>query len=227
MSRSALLTLATALVLAAVAPVHAFAVTPLMDPASGKFPVSALGTSGGGELRVTGQESAVRCGKVVAAGKITSATTGEASASFGECSTAGTACTTSGQASGTITLANQVTHLVYLDENHTKVGTLATPPAGGVFAKFTCFFGLVSVEVKGNGLLAEVTSPKCGATSTTATAVANATGPVQQYQQVEETGTVYHLSASVNGGPFEEAALSAGLSGTASENVTLTCPEQK
>jgi hypothetical protein len=115
-------------------------------------------------------------------------------------------------------------HLVYLDHNK-KPGVLATPPASGVFAKLTCFGGLVTIEVKGNGVLGEITSPKCGGTSKTGTVVTEATSHgTQKYRQVEGTGTFYDMSVSLNGGSFETAATTWLVNGTSIESSTLTCP---
>jgi hypothetical protein len=137
-------------------------------------------------------------------------------------------CTSEGQPTGTIKLATVVTHAVYLDEAHTRPGVLATPPASGVWAKFTCAGGFSTVEVKGNGILGEVTSPKCGATSSTGTGKTETKSHgVQTVQQVEETGTSYHLEASLGGGAFQSAGTAWSVTGTANQKVTFTCPEQK
>jgi hypothetical protein len=135
-------------------------------------------------------------------------------------------CTSEGQSSGTIAIAGTVSHLIYLDENHTKVGVLATPPAGGLFTKFTCA-GFATIEVKGTGVIGEVTSPKCGATSKQATVVAQATGSTQKYRQIEETGTFYQLEAATKGGEFKPAGTNWTVTGTSATEGTLTCPEQK
>jgi hypothetical protein len=135
-------------------------------------------------------------------------------------------CTSEGTPKGQIYIQNSVTHLVYLDENHTKVGALATPPASGVFTKFTCA-GITAVEVKGNGVLGEVTFPKCGQTSKEATVVARATGATQEYRQIEETGTSYELKAATSGGEFKSAGTTWTVNGISETAGTLTCPEQK
>jgi hypothetical protein len=133
-------------------------------------------------------------------------------------------CTSAGQPAGTIQLGTVVTHAVYLDEAHTRPGVLATSP----FVKFTCAGGFSTVEVKGNGVLGEVTSPKCGATSKTGTGKTETKSHgVQAVQQVEETGTVYNLEASLGGGAFQSAGTTWSVTGTANQNVTFTCPEQK
>lgn len=204
----------------------AMAVTPEADPASGKFPVAATATSG--PSRLSGSFGTVECTSGSGTGQATSSTTGEGSYTLHGCtSPLGTSCTSAGQPSGSIKLETVILHLVYLDENHTKPGILATPPASGVFATFACAF-LGTMEVKGNGVLSEITAPQCGQTSTTATSVAEGsqTG-VQKYRQVEETGTQYDMTASISGGTPSTVATTWTVTATSSEQVTLTCPEQK
>ena len=204
---------------------QAAAVTPEGDPAGGKFPVAGTGTSGTTTLTTTNRS--VSCTSGTGSGQATSSTTGEGSAVLHGCTSSGTSCTTAGQASGTIVIPTLVSHLVYLDENHTVPGALATPPASGVFAKFACGFGLVQVEIKGNGILGQITAPLCGQTSSTGTVVSASSSPgVQKYQQIEETGTKYDLTATING-TTETASVDGTVNGTSAEKGTFTCPEQK
>jgi hypothetical protein len=135
-------------------------------------------------------------------------------------------CTSEGKSAGQIFIQPSVQHLVYLDENHTKIGALATPPASGVFTKFVCG-GITTIEVKGNGVLGEVTSPKCGQTSKSATVVARATGSTQEYRQIEETGTFYELKAATSGKEFQSVGTNWTVTGQSATAGTLTCPEAK
>lgn len=134
-------------------------------------------------------------------------------------------CTSEGQLKGQILIQSSVSHLIYLDENHTKVGALATPPASGLFTSFNC--GGSTVEVKGNGVIGEVTSPKCGQSAKNATVVARATGSTQEYRQIEETGTLYQLEAATKGGEFKPVGTNWTVTGASATTGTLTCPEQK
>lgn len=194
-------------------------------------PGTATFTSGESRLSLA-DGTTISCESGSGSGEATSKTTGTASYILHGCHENATIfkfkCTSEGQPSGTIKLATVVTHAVYLDEAHTKPGALATPPAGGVFAKFTCAGGFSSVEVKGNGILGEVTSPKCGESSKTGggKTVTKSHG-VQAVQQVEETGTVYNLEASVGGKAFQSAGTDWTVTGNANQSVTFTCPEQK
>lgn len=212
-----------ALAVAVMAP-QAMAVTPEVHPVEGGFPLKAAGM-GSGALLTTASVT-ITCNSSTGAGQSTSATTAEVSAIMHSCTGPfGTACTTAGQPAGTVVIETSVAHLVYLDEAHTKVGSLTTPPASGVFAKFSCF-GIVT-EVKGNGLLSEITAPKCGEKSKTGTTVATSTSPgVQKYTQIEETGTVYTLESKTGGGEFVAASLDGTASGTPEREIFLTCPGQ-
>lgn len=223
--KNALLALAVAAVAAGALVPQALAATPEIDPESGKFPVPGTATSGASVLSLASGVT-VSCTSGTGSGQATSKTTGEGSYILHGCkeSTFNSACTTAGQPAGTIKLETLTLHLVYLDHNK-KPGVLATPPASGVFAKLTCFGGLVTVEVKGNGVLGEITSPKCGETSKTGTVVTEASAHgTQKYRQVEGTGTQYDMSVSLNGGSFQTAATSWVVNGTSLEKGTLTCP---
>jgi hypothetical protein len=208
---------------------QAIAATPEGDPAGGKFPVAGTATSGKSVMS-TASGMTVECTAGKGSGQATSKTTGEGSYSLSGCTTVilglPISCTSAGQPSGTVVTGVSVTHLIYLDENHTKPGVLATAPASGVFAKFTC--GMVTVEVKGNGVIGEFTAPLCGQTSKTGTVVTQTSSHgTQKYRQIEETGTQYDMTASVNGGAFETVGTDWTVTGTAAEQSTLTCPEQK
>lgn len=79
-------------------------------------------------------------------------------------------------------------------------GILLTPTPGGNFASFTCG-GIFSFTVAGNGIVGKITSPACGASSTTSTSAFEGTNGVQAQKEVEGTTEKYHLTS--NG---EEAA---------------------
>lgn len=225
-SRSVFLAMLVVSVMGAMSP-QAVAATPEVDLVSGSFPVPALALFSGGNLSVANGVT-VSCVNGTGSGQLTSSTTAEGSVSFGGCQLAGLGakCTTDGQPTGTIKLEPLTVHLVYLDEDHTKPGALLTPPASGRFTQFKCFG--INVEVTGNGVLAQVTSPGCGATASSTTAQAQATAHgTQKYLQVEETGTAYDLKATIGAEAPETAAISGGITFVAEREGTLTCPEQK
>jgi len=214
-----------ALLAIAIAATSASAVTPEVDGGG----TEATGLAGASTMAMTG-EPTVTCESSDAKGTRISSTTSEGILLMTGCHTTvfgfTVNCTSEGRVKGEILIQASVQHLVYLDENHTKVGALATPPASGVFTKFVCA-GISSIEVKGNGVLGEVTAPKCGEASKGATVVATATGSTQTYRQVEETGTFYELKAATNGGEFKPAGTTWTVKGESTVAGTLTCPEQK
>lgn len=217
--------LSLALLVSGIAAASAVAVTPEVDGGGTKV----VGAAGASAMVVTG-EPTITCESSDAEGTRISSTTGEGVLLMTGCHTTVFGltinCTSEGKPKGQIFIQNSVTHLVYLDENHTKVGALATPPASGVFTKFVCA-GISSIEVKGTGVLGEVTSPKCGISSKTATVVAEATGSTQKYRQIEETGPIYQLEARTGSGEFKPAGTTWTVKGESVEEGTLTCPEQK
>ncbi len=213
------------LALALTAP-QAIAATPELHPVEGGFPVAAFSTLGTINITMTPMGIDVACASGTAVYNITSKTTIERSMRGHECkeTSSGEKCTTLGQPNGTVTFITSVSHLVYLDENHTKPGILTTPPAGGAFASFKCGSS-GTIELKGNGLLTEITSPACWNSSDKLTVVAATSAPgTQKYLQVEETGTKYDMNAIAG-------LLTVGFSGTESMTtqraMLLTCPEQK
>lgn len=189
-------------------------------------PLASATATSAGSVFSTANGTSITCNSGAGSGNATSSTTGEGKYMLHGCKgPLGLNCTSAGQPVGTILLEPVTLHLVYLDENHTIPGVLATPPASGVFAKFSCF-GL-SLEVKGNGVLGRITAPKCGEKSTTGTVVTETTAPgTQKYLQVEETGTIYDMTVKIGASP-ETAATSWTVTGNSSGPVTLTCPEQK
>jgi hypothetical protein len=214
-----------ALLAIAIAATSASAVTPEVDGGGTR----ATGLAGASAMVMTG-EPTITCESSDAEGTRISSTTSQGVLLMTGCHTTvfglTVSCTSGETPKGQIFIQSSVTHLVYLDENHTKVGALATPPASGVFTKFVCA-GISSIEVKGNGVLGEVTAPKCGETSKKATVVATTTGSTQTYRQVEETGTFYELKAATNGGEFKPAGTTWTVNGESEVSGALTCPEQK
>jgi hypothetical protein len=205
-----------------VLPAVASAGEPQIDPASGKFPLTFTSAGGASELRAAGQEP-IKCTSNHGSGRYTSATTGDIELTFTGCTAFGGECHTAGQANGVITTGTSIFHNVYLTAGKTTPGVLVTPPTGGVFATFSCFFGFASVSVTGNGIIGHLESPKCGAKSKTGTLNFTATGSSQTYKQNTATGTVFNLKSSVNGGAAVEAAEVAEGTVTYAEEATLTC----
>lgn len=221
-----LLVLSLLLVTTSAVPGVASAGEPVVDPASGKFPLTATGTGGQGELRVA-NEPGITCTSDSGSGKLTTGTTGELSLTFKGCTTSffgfPVSCNSSGGASGEIRTNSFVVHSTYLTDAKTTPGVLGTPPTGGVFATIICG-SFATIEIKGNGIIGHLESPKCGEKRTTATLNFSATGSSQTYKQVTGTGTAFNLkSRTESNGTEAEAAIVCVSVITFSEAVTLTC----
>jgi hypothetical protein len=209
-------------------PAVASAGSPVVDPASGKFPLTFTSAGGHSELRATG-EPAITCTSNSGTGKYTTGTTGEIGLTFHGCTTSffgfPVSCNSSGQASGTIKTATSVFHTTYVTDAKTKPGVLVTPPTtapAGVFTTIICG-GFANIEVKGNGIIGELTAPGCGGVSKTATLNFTATGAVQNLKKVTATGTEFSLNSVTEGGSTVAAAEVAEGTVTYTENATLTC----
>jgi hypothetical protein len=217
--------LSLALLAFAVPVTSATAATPEVDGVEG----AAVASSPASSMTMPG-EPVITCEGGDGEGKRISSTTSEGTLLMTGCHTTvfglTVNCTSEGKFKGQIFIQISVQHLVYLDESHTKIGALATPPASGVFTKFTCG-SINTIEVKGNGVLGEVTAPKCGQSSREGTVVARATGSTQEYRQIEETGTFYELKAATSGKEFQSVGTNWTILGKTETLGTLTCPEQK
>jgi hypothetical protein len=208
-----------------------FAVMALPSVASaGGWHIDPPGTSfsiAGGPQILTGSTTNVNCASLTGTGSYDSnnQTTGKISLKFNNCTEPifGTSCTTSGEVTGTIKpTQNLVFHNIYTGDNKTTPGILITSNSGH-FASFSCFFGGISVVVNGNGVMGTVTSPGCGKSSTTGKVKFNGTGTVQEHRQVTNTGTIFSLSSSVNGGAFNAAAQDGEATLTFPQSSTMTC----
>lgn len=145
----------------------------------------------------------------------------------------GETCSSAGAPAGTIrTITPHVFHNIKLEPGQAEpIGILITPKeltAGkteGQFATFTCkAFGIsLPVNVEGNGIIGQITSPKCGVTSNTATLVFEGTGSTQKWRQITTSGVFYELTSSVNNGAFEPAAQDSHATITFNQQATAQC----
>jgi len=157
------------------------------------------------EFRATTVEPAITCTSNTGTGKFTSGTTGEIALTFHGCSTP------------------SVFHNTYVTEGKTDPGVLVTPPASGLFVTIICS-SFANIEVRGNGIIGELTDPKCGsAAQKTATLSFTATGSSQDLKKVTATGTEFSLKSVTEGGSTVAAAEVAEGTVTYSEIATLTC----
>jgi len=183
-------------------------------------------TSGGhSELRASG-EPTITCTSNHGTGKYTTKTTGDIELTFEGCTGnlgfLHPECHSSGQANGVITTAESEFHNIYLTDAKTTPGVLVTPPSSGVFATIVCA-GFSVIQVKGNGVIGHLESPKCGASSTSGILNFTATGSAQTYKQSTATGTSYNLTSTTEGGSPVEASEVAKGTASYEESVTVTC----
>jgi hypothetical protein len=207
-------------------PSVASAGSPLIDPASGKFPLSFTVAGGHREFRAA-NEPAFTCTSSSASGKFTTATTGEITVTIHGCSTTffgfPVSCNSVGQPSGTIKKGTSVFHTTYVTDAKTNPGILTTPPTGGEFTTITCG-GISNMELRGNGIIGQLIAPKCGGISKTATLNFTATGSSQDLKKVTATGTEYSLNVTTeSNGSTVAAAEVTETTVTYAENTTLTC----
>jgi hypothetical protein len=196
-----------------------------IDPAGVSF------TSAGGTAKlVTVSGTTVTCTSNSGTGKYdtNSQTTGKIELTFKGCTSSFFNCTSAGQATGVITTTPElVFHNIMIESTGQLAGgtpgILITPNAGH-FATFSCGGEFLKVVVTGNGIVGDISAPKCGGSSTTATLNFEQTSGVQKYQQEETAGTKYHLNSSLNGGAAGEAGQEGTGTVTYSQSATITCP---
>ena len=225
---------ASSLVLVAL-PAEALAGEPKFDPASGKSPLSFSGVNGGMVLTsAAGPEITCKKGKDVGAFTLpplgqTGSSTGDITLTFEECREGppfNTQCNTVTQGAGTVVFGKSIFHTTYLTDAKTTPGILITPPTGGVFAKIICMSGMTVVEVKGNGVIGHMNAPKCGAQSGFFENSFTASGAVQTYKTLTETGVngTWNLQTLTNGKAAVEASLTSTMTHTFVGDLgTLTC----
>ncbi len=130
-------------------------------------------------------------------GEFETTTTGTITITFhGVTGLFGVHCQTAGQPTGTVVTTLLTFHLVNLEPNPVKKpGILITPNhTTGNFAHFEC--GGVKQTIAGNGLLGELVTPACGATTTEPEFKfqRGAVAGHQKWTQITTTGTIYDLT---------------------------------
>jgi hypothetical protein len=215
------------LLLFAAAPTVASAGAPELDSTSlnaGK-PLAFTHSGTTSELLASG-EATIKCTSSKGSGRYTNKTTGEIELTFSGCTgdlgLLHPECHSTGQASGVITTGTSVFHNVYLTDDKTTPGILITPPTSGIFYTKICA-GFYNYEVKGNGYIGDLDSPKCAGNSTTGTLNFTATSGSQTYKQSTATGTVYDLTSTTEGGSSTTATEVRKETLTFAEAVTMTC----
>ncbi len=151
------------------------------------------------------------CQKTVGEGEFTSGTKGVVdSLRFQGCKWGSFNCTTPGFSAGEVDVSDLNVTPVYLDAAQESYGLLLSPQSGafGVFAQMKCAFGVVPVSWTGS-VITEIRSPDLNVSATVFENNLKSNGYNQVHQQIEEKGTEYHLSQSVNGGSPEPLGLNS------------------
>lgn len=108
-----------------------------------------------GEIKLTAGGSTVSCNSAAGTGEFENGKTALFEGLIFGCKSAGTNCTSAGQSSGTVALTPLSRHI---GSSSGKPVAVITANEGHI-ATFTCAFGLVKVEISGNGLIGEITGP--------------------------------------------------------------------
>jgi hypothetical protein len=164
-------------------------------------------------------------------GGVASKTTGEQlTLTFKGCTETvfGTPCTTTGQVSGTIKTTDLTWHNIMLESTPTGVAGILITPNGTHFASYSCDFGAIQIEWRGNGLIGEVEQPCSTSGKTFTVNYESPTTGTQKWMQITTEGTKYDLDAKeiVFGGTPTVRTFSAdGTSAVTFVNTqTISCP---
>ncbi|HYQ79800.1 MAG TPA: hypothetical protein VEP91_11895 [Solirubrobacterales bacterium] len=188
-----------------------------IDPQSGKFPLQF--TVAAGVTSWTTESTLFECTSLTGSGRYETATTGSIELTLHGCASISPSltCTSSGQPKGTITTNEMQFHNIFLEPEKGKPGFLITAKEGR-FASFAC--NGIAMELSGNGLIAEMTAPKCGEAGKTLTQLYEASSlGHQKWMQAETAGTKYDLSWTLGG----TAAFQTTSTLTLAEQATVTC----
>jgi hypothetical protein len=193
-------------------------------PAGGAYPLGIKAAAG--VTKLTGKGSVViECSSATGTGQYSSATKGSLTFTLSGCVDlpSKVSCTSAGQVAGTIVTETLPFSNPYLKPSKTTPGMLLTPNLGG-FAVFQC--GSAKFEVEGNGIIGDLTSPKCGETSTTATvdweSSAEATQKWMTITEDPKLG-VWDSKTRINGGSSFTSSLDSDVTLTYAENTTVSC----
>jgi hypothetical protein len=162
-------------------------------------------TTTGGTTKIRSGADTIHCTSATGTGDYETGKTGREEVTFYGCKNDfGLYCSSANQPFGAITTTTLTFHIVGVENN--EPGKKLTPN-NGHFASFTCGC-LVSVEIRGNGLIGEIAEPGYNETSTTTRLVVEAASNSEQVLTMdEEDEEEYGLEASIGGGKFEPIAL--------------------
>lgn len=193
----------------------------------GTYPLSLKGKGGVTKMTTAGGTT-IECTSMTGTGQYSNATKGFLALTLTGCTDlmTATSCTTKGEAAGTITVAAMALQNIYLEPKKTRPGVL-TQSNLGTFATFACNKGMIGIDITGS-VLAEMTSPKCGATKqATATWVwAAAAAGTQQWITIEKEPALgqWDMKMSINGGGANTVSMDATYTITFGEVAGVSCP---
>ena len=189
-------------------------------------------TVNGGEVKLrTAVGFPVVCTSITGSGSYVTNTWGSMTLTLHGCTAGITKCTSKGEPTGTITTSSLPFDNILLEANPQTPGLMFTPTtvdnapgAGeGFFVEFTCGIS-TTTTVRGNGLVGDITGPKCGESSKTLTVeFASAAAGIQKWMQVTTTGTKYDLTAQTTGGAWTTASLEAVLTINLEKEGKMNC----
>jgi hypothetical protein len=237
MSKKLILLALTVASLTSVAlPAYASAAPWEIDVAEKFTAVNEAGTST--VLTQKNSTTKVTCSEVTGEGTYMTNTAGTLGLIFKGCkeNVFNSPCQTSGANTGEIKLTGLRFDNVMIENTTQKEGgtpgiNITPPEKMTVYTKFTCH-GEIGFEVTGNGVIGDITTPKCGESSKTATIDwESKEAGVQRYMQ-EETGagtnkTVYDLTSheTIFGGTTSRtAAMDASIIITFPNARKMICP---
>jgi hypothetical protein len=182
----------------------------------------------GGETKFTGVGggTTVICQNTAGTGEYTTFTEGKVEFTYTGCKKDAQECHSKGAAKEEVTTTTMVFHNIMIDSTvqvaNGKPGILITGN-NNHFATIECGFN--TIEVIGNGVIAEQTSPICQTGTFTTQAIFNfsssSTGQ-QTYKQVETAGTVFDLTMRLFAN--ETASIDAKTTFEYERQIKMTCP---
>ena len=180
---------------------------PISIDSSEGFPASF--TVSGGSVSLAGSGTATNCESITGSGQINTTKAGAVELAFHNCteSVFGSPCTSAGQPGGTLLTPTLPFHLATVNSDGTPAMLLT--PNKGEFLSYECLGGFISIEVSGNGVLGDITSPAYSESSSTIGLHFGAEGSEQEFTKTSEGQTEYLLHSAINGGASEPLGLGA------------------
>lgn len=185
----------------------------------------------GGEVKfTTAAATLMTCTSATGSGTHKTSTEGTVQFVLHGCKAGLFSCTSPMQPTGTVRTEVLPFHYVLLEANPQTPGIQYTPSGiddipdvgEGPFAQFTCFG--IQTTVQGNGLIGDLTTPKCGEMTKSATLSLSSSGNgIQQWMQITTTGTKYDLTSKSGMGDWTTISVDASLALSYNKEGKLNC----